>query len=57
MIVRVPRTYAIVVVTQFEAVEATTLERPDGIQARAVVAHVRMAATLVDVHARVPGRG
>lgn len=46
-------TYAIVVVAQLEPVEAAAFERAHGIEARAVVAHVRMAATLVDVHARV----
>lgn len=38
---------------QLESVEAAALERAHGIETRAVVAHVRMAATLVDVHARV----
>lgn len=49
-------TNAIVVVTQFESVGAVALERADGIQASAVVAHVRMAAALVNVHASVTGR-
>jgi len=49
-------TYAIVVLAQFEPVEADARERPDGIDARAVVAHVRLTAALVHVHARVPGR-
>lgn len=50
------RAYAIVVVAQFESVKAAALERSHGVQASAVVAHVRVSATLVHVHASISGR-
>jgi hypothetical protein len=46
-------TYAIVIMTEFESVEAAALERSHGIETSAVVAHVLVAATLVYVNARV----
>lgn len=41
---------------QFESVKTGALERSHGVQTSAVVAHVRVSAALVYVHASIPGR-
>jgi len=50
---RLDVTDAIVIVAEFESIEAAALERSHSIETSTVVAHVLMTTTLVYVHARV----
>lgn len=57
LITRLGVTYAIIIVTEFEPIEAGTFERSHGIETSAVIAHIRVTTALVYVYARVASRG